>query len=68
MADESKSSPERVPLASASLDFELDERQQKAVADCIRRTGKLTLRLSRVGTSRLPGRGLLDDVDGELID
>lgn len=58
----------RVPSKAKGFEFELDQEQRSAVVDCIRRSGKLTLRLTRVGVSRLPGRGLLDDVDGELID
>jgi hypothetical protein len=58
----------RIPANAKGFEFEFDEEQRSAVADCIRRSGKLTLRLTRVGVSRLPGRGLLDDVDGELID
>jgi hypothetical protein len=51
-----------------AFEFELDEEQQKALLECIKRTGKVTLNLRSSGTSKLPGRGLLDDVDGELID
>lgn len=68
MAKNDDDSRVRVPTSEKGLEFALDAEQQKAVTDCIRRSGKLTLRLTRVGDSRLPGRGLLDDVDGELID
>lgn len=51
-----------------AVEFELTEAQQKAIAECIQKTGKLTLNLRSAGVSKLPGRGLLDDVDGELID
>lgn len=68
MAKKESSARSRVPLKTKVFEFELDDEQRSAVVDCIRRTGKLSLRLTRTGVSRLPGRGLLDDVDGELID
>lgn len=64
--------PERTEVRSSesevSFDFELDEEQQKAVIDCIRKHGKVSIKLGRPSISKLPGRGLLDDTEGKLID
>jgi hypothetical protein len=51
-----------------NLEFELSESQREALIECVKKTGKISLRLNPKNISRLPGRGLLDDVDGELID
>ena len=55
-------------LKEVSLEFELDEEQQKAVMDCIRKSGKISIKLGSPRVSKLPGRGLLDDTEGKLID
>jgi hypothetical protein len=58
----------KVPSTSKGFTFELSEEQRKAVIECIRETGKLSVNLRNVGVSKLPGLGLSDDVEGELID
>jgi len=58
----------KVPSSSKGFTFELTEEQRKAVIECIRETGKLSVNLRHVGVTRLPGVGLSDDVEGELID
>ena len=75
MADKSGSNPSeegRLKVSSSqkfyNIDFELSEEQGKALMECLKKNGKISLRLNRKGISQLPGRGLLDDVDGELID
>jgi hypothetical protein len=68
MAEEKGRTKVQASAGALTIDFELDKEQQKAVAECLARTGKLTLNLRKAGVSKLPGRGLLDDVDGELID
>jgi hypothetical protein len=51
-----------------NVEFDLDEKTQKAIIECIQRTGKVSLQLRPVGASQLPGRGLLEGVEGKLID
>ena len=51
-----------------SFDFDLDEEQKKAVIECIRTAGKVSIKLGPAKISKLPGRGLLDDTEGKLID
>lgn len=51
-----------------NLEFELTDSQREALIECVKKTGKISLRLNPKNISKLPGRGLLDDVDGELID
>lgn len=36
------------------IDFTLDQEQQKAVIDCIQRSGKLSVRFEPVGETNLP--------------
>ncbi len=71
MADK-KCGDERTEVQSSakelSLEFELDEMQQKTVMECIRKTGKISIKLGTPSVSKLPGRGQLDDTDGKLID
>jgi hypothetical protein len=68
----SEKTPEHTEVNSTetelSFDFELDEEQQKAVIDCIRKNGKVSIKLGSPSISKLPGRGLLDDTEGKLID
>jgi hypothetical protein len=54
--------------AHLNVEFDLDEKTQKEIIECIQRTGKVSLQLRPVGASQLPGRGLLDGVEGKLID
>ncbi len=65
-------SPDRTEVKSStaeiSFEFEIDEEQQKAVIDCIRKSGKVSIVLGKPSISKLPGRGLLDDTEGKLID
>lgn len=72
MAPKKKPSARRLKVKSKeqfySIDFEIGPEQTKALLECIRKNGKISLRLNSKTTSKLPGRGMLDDVDGELID
>lgn len=36
------------------IDFELDAEQQKAVIDCIKRSGRLSVRFQPTGKTRIP--------------
>lgn len=45
------------------IDFELDAEQQKAVADCIKRNGRLQIRIEPAGTTALPS----DAVSGIVV-
>ena len=54
--------------AHLNVQFDLDEETQKAIIECIQRTGKVSMQLRPVGTSHLPGRGLLDGLEGVIID
>ena len=58
----------KVQSSAKGFTFELNEEQRKAVIECIQTTGKLSINLRNVGVTRLPGGGLADDTEGELID
>ena len=71
-AGSNPSDEDRIKVRSSdsfhNIDFELSPDQTEALIECGKKRVKISLRLNKTTISRLPGRGLLDDVDGELID
>lgn len=54
-----KKNPERQRISATAttrteIDFELDAEQQKAVIDCIKRNGRLSVRFEPTGKTELP--------------